>query len=127
MNLSPRCTTKYGLHYYSLLFLLLAATALTPTVTAQEIKKGCSKSPKVVSQPKLPEADGEKAKRLHNKGEGKVVIPVNEAGEVTQVKVLSASPKESADLLCDLAKSMRFAARPGCGDLRIETYFTSLR
>lgn len=126
MNPKHRCVAEHGLHHCSFLFPLLVATVLASTVTAQENKKGCGKSLKIVSQSKLPEADEKMARRLHDNGEGKGVITVSEGGEVTQVKVVSASPREAADLSSDLAKSMKFAARPGCEDFGIETYFRNL-
>jgi TonB family protein len=54
---------------------------------------------------------------------GKVAIVVSEEGDVTQARVVSASPKEAAQSLLNAAKQAKFEPWHGCGELKTEVFF----
>jgi len=101
--------------------LLLAGLGIGPAI-AQNKKNDCKHPPKILFQPQFPDED-----RSRWKGksvEGRVAIVVSEEGNVSQAQVVSASPKEAAESLLHAAKQAKFAARPGCGDLKTEVVFS---
>jgi TonB family protein len=100
---------------------LLAALGIGPAM-AQNKKNDCKHPPKILSQPKFP--DEERSKWRGKSVTGKVAIVVSEEGDVTQARVVSASPKEAAESLLNAAKQAKFAPRPGCGDLQTEVVFS---
>jgi outer membrane biosynthesis protein TonB len=54
---------------------------------------------------------------------GRVAVIVNENGDVTDARVLTATPKEGGQILSDAVRTAKFAPRPGCGDLKIDFIF----
>jgi len=56
--------------------------------------------------------------------QGKVAITIDEDGQVSEAKVLEASPKEAAEALLAGAKTIKFKPRPGCGAFKTEMIFT---
>jgi hypothetical protein len=100
------------------LFILSAGSA----VTAQNKKKGCGHPPKVLFQPKFSEED--RAKWKGKSPSGRFAIVVSEQGEVTQARVISASPKGAAEAMLSVTKQIKFEPRPGCGDLQTEIFFS---
>lgn len=88
---------------------------------AQNKKDNCGHPPKIVAQPRYSDADRTKWKG--RAVSGKVAIVVSEEGDVTQARVVSASPKEAAESLLNAAKLAKFAPRPGCGELKTAINF----
>jgi TonB family protein len=101
--------------------LLLAGLGIAPA-TAQNKKNDCKHPPKILSQPKF--SDEDRSKWKGKSVTGRVAIVVSEEGDVTQARVVSASPKEAAESLLNAAKQAKFAPRPGCGDLKTEVVFS---
>jgi len=110
-------------------FLLTLGTVLllgglgTGPAMAQNKKKDCKHPPKILSQPKFSEEDRSKWKGKTLTGT--VAIVISEEGDVTQARVVSASPKEATESLLNAAKQAKFAPRPGCGDLKTEFVFST--
>jgi len=101
--------------------LLLAGLGIGPSM-AQNKNDSCKHPPKILSQPKFSDED-----RTKWKGKSlacRVAIVVSEEGDVTQGRVVSASPKEAAESLFNAVKQAKFAPRPGCGDLKMEFVFS---
>jgi hypothetical protein len=81
-------------------------------------KKECRKPPKLVFQPRLTPED---VSRLKSRSlGGRVAMMVNENGDVTDARVLTATPKQGGPILSDAVRTAKFAPRPGCGDLKID-------
>ena len=76
--------------------LLLAGLGIGPAV-AQNKKNDCKHPPKIISQPKF--SDEDRSKWKGKSVTGSVAIVVSEEGEVTQARVVSASPKEATEAL----------------------------
>jgi len=89
---------------------------------AQNKKNDCKHPPKILSQPKF--SDQDRSKWKGKSVTGRVAIVVSEEGDVTQARVVSASPKEAAESLFNAAKQAKFAPRPACGDLKTEVVFS---
>jgi hypothetical protein len=81
----------------------------------------CGKSPKLIFQPKLSAEDVARLKS--NRLVGRVALVVNENGNATDVRVLSASPKDGGQILFDAVMTAKFAPRPGCKPLNVEFFF----
>jgi hypothetical protein len=88
---------------------------------AQNKKNNCEHPPKLVSKPRFSDAD--KTKWKGKSVSGKVAIVISEEGDVTQARVVSASPKEGAESLLNAAKQAKFEPRLGCGELKTEVFF----
>ena len=101
--------------------LLLAGLGIGPA-TAQNKKNDCKHPPKILSQPKF--SDEDRSKWKGKSVTGRVAIVVSEEGDVTEARVVSAFPKEAAESLLNAAKQVKFAPRPGCGDLKTEVVFS---
>ncbi len=101
--------------------LPLAGLGVGPAM-AQNKKNDGKHPPKILSQPKFPDEDRSKWKG--KSVTGRVAIVVSEEGDVSQARVVSASPKEAADSLLNAARQAKFAPRPGCGDLKTEVVFS---
>jgi TonB family protein len=101
--------------------LLLAGLGIGPAM-AQNKKNDCKHPPKILSQPKF--SDEDRSKWKGKSVTGRVAIVVSEEGDVTQARVVSASPKEAAESLLNAAKQAKFAPRLGCGDLNTEVVFS---
>ena len=101
--------------------LLLAGLGIGPAM-AQNKKNDCKHPPKILSQPKF--SDEDRSKWKGKSVSGRVTIVVSEEGDVTQARVVSASPKEAAESLFNAAKQAKFTPRPGCGDLKTEVVFS---
>ena len=101
--------------------LLLAGPGIGPAM-AQNKKNDCNHPPKILSQPKFSDEDRNKWKGKSITG--RVAIVVSEEGDVTEARVVSATPKEAAGSLLNAAKQAKFAPRPGCGDLKTEVVFS---
>jgi TonB family protein len=89
---------------------------------AQNKKNDCKHPPKILSQPKF--FDEDRSKWKGKSVTGRVAIVLSEEGDVTQARVVYASPKEAAESLLNAAKQAKFAPRPGCGDLKTEVVFS---
>ena len=101
--------------------LLLAERGIGPAM-AQIKKNDCKHPPKILSQPKF--SDEDRSKWKGKSVTGRVAIVVSEEGDVTQARVVFASPKEAAESLLNAAKQAKFAPRHGCGDLKTEVVFS---
>ncbi len=88
----------------------------------QNKKSDCKHPPKILSHPKFSDEDRSKWKGKSVRG--RVAIVVSEEGDVTQARVVSASPKEAAESLLNAAKQAKFGPRPGCGELKTEVVFS---
>lgn len=104
-----------------LLELTLFLWSGTHSANAQNQKDNCKRPPKMVSQPRFTDED--KAKWKGKTISGKVAIVVSEDGDVVQARILSASPKASAEALLNAARQAKFQARSGCGELKTEVIF----
>ncbi len=89
---------------------------------AQNKTNDCGHPPKILSQPRS--SDEDRAKWKGKSVTGKVAIVVSEEGDVTQARVLAASPKEATEALLNAAKQMKFEARRGGGELKTEIHFS---
>ena len=101
--------------------LLLAGLSIGPAM-AQNKKNDCKHPTKILSQPKF--SDEDRSKWKGKSITGRVAIVVSEEGDVTQARVVSATPKEAAGSLLNAARQAKFAPRPGCGDLKTEVVFS---
>jgi len=99
---------------------LVAFGALS--TSGQGNQKACRKPPEIATQPKTPQEYREKWKKVHV--QGRVAITIDENGQVSEAKLLEASPKEAADALLATAKTAKFKPRPGCGVFKTEINFT---
>jgi outer membrane biosynthesis protein TonB len=88
---------------------------------AQNKKNNCEHPPKIISQPRF--SDEDRATWKGKSVSGKVAIVVSEEGDVTQARVVFASPKEAAESLLNAAKLAKFEPRHGCGELKTEVSF----
>jgi hypothetical protein len=52
-----------------------------------------------------------------------VVVVVDDNGDVTEAKVVAATPKQGAQFLSKAVMLTKFEPRPGCGPLKIEFTF----
>ena len=100
---------------------LLVGHGIGPAM-AQNKKDDCKHQPKILSQPTF--SDEDRSKWKGKSVTGRVAIVVSQEGDITQARVVSASPKEAAESLLDAAKRAKFAPRPGCGDLKTEVVFS---
>ena len=89
---------------------------------AQKKKNNCKHPPKIVFQPRFSDEDQKKWKG--KSVSGKIAIVISEEGDVTQARVLAASPKEAAESLVNTVKQMKFEPRQGCGELKTEIFFS---
>ncbi len=89
---------------------------------AQSNQKACRKPPEIANHPKTPQEYREKWKNVNVRG--RIAITIDEDGQVSEAKLLEASPKEAADALLGTAKSVSFKPRPGCGPFKTEMIFT---
>jgi peroxiredoxin len=92
------------------------------TTGGQSNQKACRKPPEIVAQPKMPQEDREKWKKVHVSG--RIAIVIEEDGHVSEAKLLQASPKEAAQALLASAKAASFKPRPGCGTFKTEINFS---
>jgi hypothetical protein len=107
------------MHIFLGLALILSSSG--HATNAQKRKNNCGRAPKIVSQPRFSDDD-----RTRWKGKsvsGKVAIVVSEEGDVTQARVVSASPLEAAEALLNAAKVAKFEPRYGCGELKSDVFF----
>jgi TonB family protein len=108
-----------------LLFLsvqLFLANFSALSADGQSNQKACRKPPEIASQPKTPPEYREKWKKVNVRG--RVAITIDEDGQVSEAKLLEASPKEAADALLATTKTINFKPRPGCGTFKTEMIFT---
>ena len=106
------------------LFIVTTVVLLVFTVNSQSLsqtKKVCGNAPDLISKPRLSPEDAAKIKSSLLRG--RVVALVDEHGTVTGAKVMSADPKEGADILHDAVMAARFKERPGCAPFRIDFFF----
>jgi outer membrane biosynthesis protein TonB len=87
----------------------------------QNKNRSCNKPPRLVSQPQFSKADAERLKISTLRG--RVAITINEEGDVTEERVITATPKEASQLLLDAVKKAKFSSRTGCGVLKTEVFF----
>jgi TonB family protein len=88
---------------------------------AQKKKNNCGHPPKIISQPRF--SDEDRARWKGKSVSGRVAIVVSEEGDVTQARVVSASPREAAEALLHAAKVAKFEPRYGCGELKSDVFF----
>jgi TonB family protein len=116
-------SVRYFLRRLFFLTLLLSLTGLvTLPIGAQSNQKACRKPPEIANQPKTPKEYLEKWKGVNV--HGRIAIAIDEEGQVSDAKILEASPKEAADALLATAKTIKFKPRPGCGTFKTEMVFT---
>jgi hypothetical protein len=101
--------------------LPLLLMPLARPIFSQSKKSECGKPPRIVFHPNMSEEDVASVKSSSLKG--KVAVTVNEDGDVTEAKVLAATPKEGAQFLSKAVMLTKFEPRPGCGPLKIEFTF----
>jgi outer membrane biosynthesis protein TonB len=89
---------------------------------AQNKKNSCKHPPKIVFQPKFSDEDQKKWKG--RSVSGKIAIVISEKGDVSEARVLTASPKEAAESLLNAASRMKFEPRQGCSELKAEIFFS---
>lgn len=99
---------------------LLALVSMSGRAFCQS-KKDCDKPPKLVFQPHLSAEDVGRIKSSHLNG--RVAVIVEEDGSVGAAKVMSADPKEGAQILYDAVMVAKFKERPGCGRLKLDFIF----
>jgi hypothetical protein len=99
----------------------LLLTPLARPVLSQSKKSECGKPPRIVFHPKMSEEDVASIKSSSLRG--KVVVVVNDNGDVTEAKVVAATPKQGAQFLSKAVMLAKFEPRPGCGPLKIEFTF----
>jgi hypothetical protein len=103
----------------ALVLLFASASPLAvPRPSKHEKAKNtdCSKPPALVMK-----GDQKKAKQIRMVGT--VAAEIGEDGTVQTASVVRATSEEAGELLVHLAKSMKFAARPGCGVYRTQFDF----
>jgi hypothetical protein len=108
----------------ALVLLFASASPLAvPRPSKHEKAKNtdCSKPPALVMKGKLSKEDQKKAKQIRMVGT--VAAEIGEDGTVQTASVVRATSEEAGELLVHLAKSMKFAARPGCGVYRTQFDF----
>lgn len=104
------------------LLLGLAAGLVAGAVgAAKRPESPCSKPPALVSKQPLPKEERERAKKI--RAQGSVAIVISEDGDVVDAKAVRPSSDEAGRVLTDLAKSMKFKARPGCGQFKTTMNF----
>jgi hypothetical protein len=81
-------------------------TVPTGPAMAQNKKNDCRHPLKILSQPKFSNED-------RSKWKGTSVTGRVDEGDVTQARVVAASPKEAAESLLNAAKQAKFAPRHG--------------
>jgi len=101
--------------------LILASLFLGELTVGQAKVGGCDKSLKIVAQPRSPD---ESALLKMFKTVGTVMLLVDEEGHVADLKVQSVHPEVSRDPLISVAKTVKFAPRPGCGPIQILMVFS---
>jgi hypothetical protein len=82
----------------------------------------CSKPLKIISRQPLPRDERDKAKRM--RVQGTVEIEISEDGDIAKAKVVNPSSKETARILFDMVKGMKFERRSGCGAFKTTVNFT---
>ncbi|MGA3178652.1 MAG: TonB family protein [Candidatus Acidiferrum sp.] len=107
---------------FVVLGLALISSSGACSAKAQNKKNDCGHQPKILSQARF--SDEDRAKWKGKSVTGKVAIVVSEEGDVTQARVLAASPKEATEALLNAAKQMKFEPRRGCGKLKTEIHFS---
>lgn len=109
---------------FILMCLLLAqVSGLAARPKAAKRKEApCSKPPELVSKKPLPKEEQE-AKKKGVRLQGSVAIEISEAGDVVRARVVRPSSDETAHLLVDLAKGMKFKPRSGCGPFETTVNF----
>jgi outer membrane biosynthesis protein TonB len=88
----------------------------------QSNQKACRKPPEIATRPETPQEYREKWKKVNVRG--RIAIAIDEYGQVSEAKLIEASPKEAADALLATAKTIKFKPRPGCGTFKTEMIFT---
>jgi len=110
------------LRLFSLSLQLSFATFGALSTCGQSDQKACRKPPEIKNQPKTPQEYREKWKKVNV--HGRIAITIDEDGQVSEARLLEASPKEAADALLATAKTIAFKPRPGCGTFKTEMIFT---
>jgi outer membrane biosynthesis protein TonB len=101
--------------------LALILSSSGHATNAQKKKNNCGRPPKIISQPKF--SDEDRARWKGKSVSGRVAIVVSEEGDVTQARVVSASPREAAESILNAAKVAKFEPRHGCGELKSDIFF----
>ena len=103
-------------------FALILAGLFFGLLTVGQTKGGgCDKPLKIAAQPRSP---GESAKLKMFKTVGSVRLLVDEEGNVADLKVQSVHPEVAREPLISVAKTVKFAPRPGCGPVQILMVFS---
>ena len=84
-------------------------------------KSHCQNPPQVLSNPRFTKEEAAQIRTTVL--EGRLSIVISEAGDVTDAKVITANPKEDAEILASAIKRMKFKPRPGCNSVKIEFVF----
>ena len=100
--------------------LVAMMAAMSGRVFCQR-KKECGKPPELVFQPHLSAEDVGRIKSSSLTGTVRVIV--EEDGSVGAAKVISASPKEGAQVLYDAVMMAQFKERPGCGRVKLDFIF----
>jgi len=103
-------------------FLVLALLfPVMGQVVAQSTKNDCGRPPKIILKPQFSDDDQQKWEGKSIRG--RVAIVVDENGDVTEARLISASPKEAGEAMVNAAKHAKFQSRSGCGALKTEIFF----
>ena len=116
------CVRQRLLRLFSLSLQFSLATFGALSTRGQSDQKACRKPPEIATQPKTPQEYREKWKKVNV--HGRIAIIIDEDGQVSEAKLIEASPKEAADALLATAKTIKFKPRPGCGTFKTEMIFT---
>jgi len=102
--------------------LALVFSSSGHATNAQKMKNNCGRPPKIISKPRF--SDEDRARWKGKSVSGRVAIVISEEGDVTQARVVSASPREAAQSILNAAKVAKFEPRQGCGELKSDIFFS---
>jgi hypothetical protein len=117
--MTQRCTNAFAL---AIVCTTLSFPAVAGSPKREKPKNSdCTKPPALVEKGRLSKEDQKKAKQVRMVGT--VAAEIAEDGTVQTATVVRSTSEEAGELLVHLAKSMRFAARPGCGIYKTQFNF----
>lgn len=100
---------------------LAAPLLLSSQVIGQAKKDSCNQPPKLIFKPHLSPEDVARIKS--SSLTGRVAVLVDENGNVAVAKVISANPKEGANVLYEAVMVAKFKERPGCAPFKMDFIF----
>ncbi len=103
------------------ILLVVAFGGQHSVALAGQERVDCSKPPELDSNTKQQKQD--KDKKEKPRIQGSVAITIAEDGSVVEAKATKPVSDSTAKKLTDLAKTMKFKARPGCGPFKTVVNF----